>query len=186
MCLDDFEDMLPDRPRDEKWELIGGRVVRMPLRTRLEHSLICTNVHLALFAHIRANGLECTAFRETFWLKHQSHHLAVLPDVHLHRGTLKPGQNSIDDPVILIEVVSKGSEYRDRFEKASIYSRLPSVLHIAFIRMERPDVEVMTRRDADHWEVRNLTGDAALLGFQAISFEMPLTEIYRGVLDPAG
>ena len=29
MDLDDFEELLPDKPRDEKWELIGGRVVKM-------------------------------------------------------------------------------------------------------------------------------------------------------------
>jgi hypothetical protein len=28
MSLDDFEELLPDKPADEKWELIGGRVVR--------------------------------------------------------------------------------------------------------------------------------------------------------------
>ena len=29
MALDDFEDLLADKPRDAKWDLIGGRVVRM-------------------------------------------------------------------------------------------------------------------------------------------------------------
>jgi len=32
MSLDDFEELLPDKPADEKWELIGGRVVRMMAR----------------------------------------------------------------------------------------------------------------------------------------------------------
>ena len=31
MSLDDFEELLADKPADEKWELLGGRVVRPPL-----------------------------------------------------------------------------------------------------------------------------------------------------------
>ncbi len=30
MSLDDFEELLADKPADEKWELLGGRVVRLP------------------------------------------------------------------------------------------------------------------------------------------------------------
>ncbi|CAN2532219.1 hypothetical+protein [Methylocapsa aurea] len=34
MSLDDFEERLADKPADEKWELIGGRVVRMMVGAR--------------------------------------------------------------------------------------------------------------------------------------------------------
>ncbi len=37
MSLADFEEMLPDKPSDEKWELIGGRVIRMMVGARWEH-----------------------------------------------------------------------------------------------------------------------------------------------------
>ena len=39
MSLDDFEELLADKPADEKWELIGGRVVRMMVGARWEHKL---------------------------------------------------------------------------------------------------------------------------------------------------
>ncbi|MET3693284.1 hypothetical protein ABID43_002831 [Methylobacterium goesingense] len=34
MALDDFEELLADKPRNERWELIGGRVVRMMVGAR--------------------------------------------------------------------------------------------------------------------------------------------------------
>jgi hypothetical protein len=40
MSLDDFEELLPDKPADEKWGLIGGRVVRMMVGARWEHNRI--------------------------------------------------------------------------------------------------------------------------------------------------
>ena len=37
--LDDFEKLLLDKPRDEKWELINGRVVRSMVGGRTVHAL---------------------------------------------------------------------------------------------------------------------------------------------------
>ena len=44
MSLDDFEELLADKPADEKWELIGGRVVRMMVGARWEHNRIYRDV----------------------------------------------------------------------------------------------------------------------------------------------
>lgn len=40
MSLDDFEELLPDKPADEKWELLGDRGVRMMVGARWEHNRI--------------------------------------------------------------------------------------------------------------------------------------------------
>ena len=42
MSLDDFEERLADKPADEKWELIGGRVVRMMVGARWEQIYVAT------------------------------------------------------------------------------------------------------------------------------------------------
>jgi hypothetical protein len=57
MDLDDFEELLLDKPLDEKWELIGGRVIRGMVGARLEHHRIVQNVNFELRTHIRAKGL---------------------------------------------------------------------------------------------------------------------------------
>ena len=180
MTLDEFEEMLPDKPYEEKWELIGGRVIRMMVGARWEHHRIASNLHVELASHIRGRGLRCNVFQETFWLKNKTQDLAVFPDLQVHCGALMPGQTSIDDPVILVEIVSKGSQYRDRIEKG-FYEKLPSVAHIAFISLDRPEVEVLTRKDAAVWEAVTLDGSAAVLRFSALEFETKLAEVYRGV-----
>lgn len=185
MSLDDFEEMLPDKPRDEKWELIGGRVIRMMVGARWEHSEVCSNLQFALTNHIRQRGLPCRTFRETFWLKHRSIDLAVFPDLQVHCGPLSPGQTSIDDPVILVEVVSRGSEFRDRVEKKGFYEKLPSVAHILFVSLEQPEAELLTRKDTARWEVTTVAGLAGMLSLTAISFDLPLAEVYRSVFDTA-
>ena len=44
MSLDDFEELLADKPADEKWEPLGGRVVRMMAGARWEHNRIDRDV----------------------------------------------------------------------------------------------------------------------------------------------
>ena len=116
MSCDDFEEALLDRPSDEKWELIGGRVVRGMVGARIEHQDIVGNIDFAFKEHFRKRGMPCRSLRETFWLKEKLLELQVFPDVMVHCGVIAPGATSIADPLILVEVASKGSDQRDRLE----------------------------------------------------------------------
>ena len=59
VSLDDFEELLADAPDDERWELIGGRVVRMMVGARWEHNQIITNLNVALVNRFRADRRPC-------------------------------------------------------------------------------------------------------------------------------
>ena len=54
MDLDDFEDLLADKPADERWELIGGRVVRMMVGARWEHNYLIQNISSGIRERLRA------------------------------------------------------------------------------------------------------------------------------------
>ncbi len=68
MSLDDFEELLPDKPDNEKWELIGGLVVRMAVGARWRHKRIIQNVSFALMAEFRRRGADRRPFDKTFIL----------------------------------------------------------------------------------------------------------------------
>lgn len=46
MSLDDFEELLPDKPANEKWELMGGRVVRMMVGARAGSIITSSRIFL--------------------------------------------------------------------------------------------------------------------------------------------
>lgn len=183
MSFEDFEDMLPDMPATEKWELLGGRVVRNMVGARWEHSDIITNIEVAIHNHIRAKAMPCRTFRESFWLKKKPNELAAFPDVMVHCGRLEPGITSVDDPMVLVEVVSKGSAQRDRFEKRKLYQRLPSLREYVLVALDVPDVEVFRRTGDLSWENETVTGLDGTLALPSIGLDLPLAEIYRGVID---
>ncbi len=179
MALDDFEEMLPDKPEFEKWELINGRVIRGMVGARWEHHVIIDNLAYALTGHLREKALPCRVYRESFYLKERKNDLAALPDIMVHCGKPKPGVTSFNDPVILIEVVSPGSEARDRLEKRVAYQQLPSLQTYVLVTRDKPLVEVFERADKGFISKEPLAGLEAVLQLPAIAFEMPLAEIYR-------
>ena len=182
MDLDDFEELLADKPRDEKWELIGGRVVRMMVGARWEHNFIIQNLSAGLQSRLRAAGSPCRTLVESFRLKDRSIESSILPDVMVRCGPMAPGTSSVNDPAVLVEVLSDGSVGRDRVEKWRVYQRLASLQHYVLVERDRALVEVFDRQGAAWGAARLLEGMAAVLDLPAIGVSLPLAEIYRDVL----
>lgn len=182
VSLTDFEEMLADRPEDEKWELIDGHVYKSMVGAAWEHHVIIDNIGLAISNHLRAKGLPCRVFRESFYLKKAFDDLAALPDVMVRCGPMKPGQTSVEDPMILFEVVSKGSQARDRMNKRVAYQRLPSLQHYILVERDSVLIDHYIRRD-DGWHGEPpLDALSATLSLAAIDLTLPVAEIYRDVI----
>ena len=182
MSLDDFEELLADKPRDERWELIGGRVVRMMVGARWEHHLVIQNLALGLRQRLRAKKAGCQVTSETFFMKSLAVESATLPDVMVRCGPSPTGLTSFDDPVVLVEVVSPGSEGRDRWEKWVVYRKLASLQHYVLIERDRAAIDVFDRTGEVWASRRTLEGLADTLELPAHDLSIPLAEIYEGVL----
>ncbi|SFG39046.1 Uma2 family endonuclease [Methylobacterium gossipiicola] len=147
MAFDDSEELLADKPRNERWELIGGRVVRMMVRAWWEHAQIVQNVARHLGNRFEDVNSPCRVFTETFHLKSRPLDAAMLPDVLVACGDLEPGATSFDNPTVLFEVLSPETEARDRFEIWRIYQQFPALRHYVVVARDRPHLEVYDRVD---------------------------------------
>ena len=181
VSLADFEEMLADKPEDEKWELIDGRVYKGMVGAAWEHKQIVLNLTLSVNNHLRSTRSSCRGYDETFWLREKLQDLGVFPDLTVFCGPLKPGQTSVDDPVVLFEIVSKGSQARDRMTKRMAYQRLPSLQHYVLIERDSVLVDHYVRRE-DGWHGEpplETLGDQ--LTIAAIDLKLPVGDIYRDV-----
>lgn len=183
MSLDDFEELLADKPADEKWELIGGRVVRMMVGARWEHNYIIQNLASALRERFRAKGSPCRTLTESFRLRDKSTESSTLPDVIVHCRPLEPGASGLDDPAVLVEVMSEGSKARDRFEKWAVHQKLASLRHYVPVERDRAHIEIFDRIGEAWGGVRILDGLEATLDLPGIQASVPLREIYLDVID---
>lgn len=184
MSLDDFDEALADKPRTERWELIGGRVVRMMVGARWEHAAIIQNIARHLGNAFDATGSGCQTFTESFYLRRRELDAALLPDVMVVYGDLEPGATATDAPVVLFEVMSPGTEARDRFDKWHIYQRLPSLKHYVLVARDKPHVESFDRVGEAWSGMRVLDGFDAVLDLPAVDAKLSLSDIYRRVLPP--
>ena len=186
MALDDFEEFVLNMPEDEKWELIDGRVMKAVVGARISHNIIAHNVSVALQNHLRATSKPCRAYQESVYLKKRENDLAAFPDVMVRCGPINRDATSFDDPLILFEIVSPSSEERDRTLKRIAYQRLDSLQQFILVARDQPLVDVYLRSETGWRGEPPLTSLDAVLKLPAIDFELPLAEIYRDALPPAG
>lgn len=182
MDLDDFEELLADKPAHEKWELIGGRVVRMMVGARWEHKRIVQNITSALLTGFRARGSDCRPYDETFFMKKPELRSALLPDVMVRCGPLETGATSLEDPVVIFEVLSDGSAARDRTEKWEVYRQLPSLAHYVLVQRGDPVVEVRSRVGPAWTGLTLSEGLDAVVELPAISVSLPLRVVYEDII----
>lgn len=182
VSFDDFEEMLADKPHNERWELIGGRVVRLMVGARWEHARIVGNIARGMDNQFVAAGSPCQTFTETFYMKERALVSQLLPDVMVVCGDLEPGATSTAEPVVLVEVLSVGSVGRDRYEKWNIYQQLPTLRHYVLVEQNRPHMEVYDRVDGTWAGFRVLDGMDAVLSLPALDVSISFAEIYRRVL----
>ena len=182
MDLDDFEGLLADVPSDQRWELIAGRVVKMMVGARWQHNFIIQNVAFGLRERFRAQGSQCRTFTETLFLKNRNLKSATLPDVIVRCGALDRNATSLDDPKVLVEVVSPGSEGLDRVEKSKVYRLLTTLEHYILIERDEAAIDVFDRAGQAWASRRTIEGLAATLDLPAVRVSVPLAEVYRDVL----
>lgn len=179
--LETFGRLVADAPRDERWELVRGRIVRMMVDARWEHNRIINNIGYELRRRFDERGSPCRVFLETFRLRSAPTESSLLPDVIVHCEPLAPGATSLERPVALAEVASDSTSPRDRREKLEVYRTLPSLRHYLLVRPDTAHVEVLDNGDGFRTPrvVQGLDHDVAL---RALEMTLPLRSIYRDVL----
>ena len=175
--LDEFYELLAEAPEEERWELLFGRVIRMMGGARWEHAQIVSNIHFGLRQRLQAAGSRCRVYTETFRVEIAAVDSSLMPDITVFCTPLTPGAKSLSKPTVLMEILSRGTAYRDRGEKRDAYQQLPSLKHYALVEQAKPAIHVFDR-DGEAWNERRLDGLGASLDLPALDLSIPFSDIY--------
>ena len=85
----------------------------------------------------------------------------------------------VENPQVVFEILSPGTERFDRTDKSDDYATVPSIHEIVLIETETQRVEVYERRE-EGWLRRVYLGGATAL-VPSVGLELPLDELYEGV-----
>ncbi|MCC6539621.1 MAG: Uma2 family endonuclease [Bryobacterales bacterium] len=108
----------------------------------------------------------------------------VYPDLTVVCGLLQraPEEDTITNPGVVIEILSPSTKDYDMGTKSELYRELPSLEEYVLVWQDRWRIEVL-RRDGPEWRIARYEGAGAVLPLRSLEIEIPLREIFDGVLE---
>jgi Uma2 family endonuclease len=161
MTSDEFIAWAMEQPEGERYELVQGRVVGMAPE-RAAHARAKGRIFRALGDAIRAAGLPCEAFPDGMSVEVDAETIYE-PDALVRCGEPLPDEAvKLDDPLVVVEVLSPSTQAVDAGAKLEDYFRLPSLRHYLLVKTGNRSVVHHRRGEAGRIETRILRGEGRL------------------------
>lgn len=173
-----------ERRSPSKHEYFAGDIYAMVGATE-PHVLIAGNVFFCLKAQLR--GRPCKVYQSDMRLKVASSGLFTYPDVMALCGEAKLSddhRDTIENPQVVVEVLSPSTEAYDRGEKLEHYAALPSLADCLLVAQDTRRVEHHARQPDGSWKRTEVAG-AGAVSLPSIGCELPLADIYEQIDFPA-
>ena len=170
----------------ERHEFIDGEIVAMSGGTR-RHAAVTMNVGAELRARLRGKPCRPTAAAQRVYVEATDQ--AFYPDVSVVCGKFTGPEHdphAIDNPTVIVEVLSKSTRGHDLGGKFDAVRRLPSLVDYVLIDPDQRRVQVRHRVEPgkDIWWFREFT--EGVLDLESIGVALPLDEIYADLDDVDG
>ena len=96
---------------------------------------------------------------------------------------IQRGRQAIEEPFLVIEILSPGTERHDRRTKLPAYRQIDSVQEILFIDSDGIYAE-LHRRAGQQWITEIVRGGEAVLNLASVPIEISLADLYAGIALP--
>jgi len=101
-----------------------------------------------------------------------------VPDVAISCTPPSPGEQTLPDPILLIEILSPGNA-SDTWDNVWSYTTIPSVREIVIVHSTRVLAELLRRGADNNWpEEPEEIGSDGTLRLESVAFSCPLRAAY--------
>lgn len=165
---------------DARYEYWDGEIICMSEAAE-RHDRISENLRTLLAT---PHGSHCLTFSGSAPVKTPELPPYRHPDASAVSG--KPvfeqisGINVLVNPIIVIEVLSPGTEHLDKQEKRCAYQQLASVEEYLIVAQDAPHITVYSRQGS-HWTRHDCGDPTASLKLASINSEILISDIYTGI-----
>lgn len=163
-------------------EFLDGDIYAMAGGTP-EHAALANQVAASLTVQLR--GRPCRVHSSDLRVRVRATGLATYPDVAVVCGKVElhpEDKNTVQNPVVLVEVLSPSTEDYDRTEKLEHYRELDSLAAIVFVAHDRAEIAVHERDARGPWRL-STAREGERLEILSLGCALDVDEIYR---DPLG
>ncbi len=163
---------------DQRYEYLAGDVFAMTGGTE-SHALIGTNTVAALVNAFR--DTPCRVYGPDMKLYIASHDKFCYPDAMVLCESGKRHERYIEEPSLIVEVLSESTESYDRGLKFEHYRRIETLRYYLLLSQERAHAELFHREAPDVWSLREATGEFSSIRLADWEIPLSLAELYRNV-----
>ncbi|MFO7561537.1 MAG: Uma2 family endonuclease [Enhygromyxa sp.] len=169
-----------EREAETKHEYVNGQVYAMAGGTT-EHARLAMRVGAQLMQSLGSRS--CEVFSSDLRVRNLATGRSTYPDVSVICGRIERApddEHAATNPMMIVEVLSEGTESQDRGDKWRHYQRIPSLQAYVLVSQAEPRVEVF-RRIGDIWQYQAAgSGEQLQLDDQGLSIDVDA--LYRSSL----
>lgn len=167
-----------------KHEFVDGHVFAMTGGTRA-HNILTGNLFAVL--HSKLKGGPYQAYVSDVKLRIESQRSYYYPDLMVSCEDFDSDGLFIEEPSIIVEVLSQSTAQIDRREKLISYQKIPSLKEYVIVYQSQKRIDVYRRTKGPNWESKVLfhADELVLEAMPNGTQRIPLSEIYDRC-DPPG
>ena len=167
-----------ERLADYKSEYLNGEIFAMSGASR-EHNLITTNLTRELSLELR--GGPCEVYSSDMRVKVRSNGLYTYPDVIVVCGEPEFEDQEVDtllNPTLLVEVLSRSTEKYDRIAKTSYYRTIDSLAEHLLVAQSEIRFEQYTKQKDGQWLFSEYLTRDSVVELPSIECTLKLSDVY--------
>ncbi|PDW03569.1 hypothetical protein CJ255_08120 [Candidatus Viridilinea mediisalina] len=171
-----------ERASAQKHEYYNGQVYAMT-GAKATHNLIVGNTLAALHRQLRTKP--CQVYPSDMRVKISQTGLHTYPDIVVVCGTpmfSDKSQDTLLNPLMIVEVLSASTERYDRGMKFQHYRTLESLTVYLLIAHDHPHLEYFARQEQGLWMLREATELTQTLEIEALGCSLSVADVYEKVV----
>lgn len=164
-----------------KSEYVNGQIFPMTGGST-NHNKISLNLSFALNIAFRAQDYEIYMGDVRLWIPDKQ--IYTYPDVMLIAGGTQYFSNRTDtitNPLIIAEVLSKSTQGYDRQAKFADYRTIPGFQEYLLINQTRIYVEQYAKTGTKRWELREYNAEDESISLNSVALQISLKDLYNKV-----
>lgn len=170
-----------ERAAEYKNQYFDGEIVAMTGASR-RHNIIAGNVFTALKLQLRATP--CEAYISDMRVRIPAANIYTYPDVVVACGEPELEDAELDtllNPVLIVEVLSKSTASYDRVVKLGYYRTLPTLAEYLLVAQSEHHVAQHTKQPDGRWLLADIRGAEGRVELSSVGCVLSLADVYEKV-----
>jgi len=167
-----------ERVSDVKHEYYQGEIFAMA-GAGPRHNFIFTNVIGELYSRLKNSP--CRPFGSDMRMHIPENTLFTYPDISIYCGnltTIEKDEDTLIQPTIIIEILSKSTRDYDRGTKFNLYRDIPTLKEYMLIDTEKTGIEVFRINAHNQWELQEYKTLEETVQIPTVGVALSVKDIY--------